>query len=69
MSASLTDEERYNLLNSEEKKYAGSGLFDCYGMEISLTQASPFPRLWSSQDDNDASKSLAESEPETQPVV
>ena len=25
----LTDEERYNLLNSEEKKYAGSGVFDC----------------------------------------
>ena len=27
MSASLTDEERYNLLNSEEKNYAGSGFF------------------------------------------
>ena len=66
----LTDEEQYNLQNSEEKEKTGcTGVFDCKGRETTLAQHSPFPRLWSSQDDNDGSNSLAESGPETQPVV
>ena len=67
MSAMLTDEERYNLKTSEEKKYF-SGLFDGNGKEITMAQQSPFP-MWSSQDDYERSKSQAESESETQPAV
>ena len=58
------------MLNSEEKEKTGcTGVFDCKGREITLAQHSPFPRLRSSQDDNDGSNSLAKSEPDTQPVV